>query len=131
MRIAPTALSKLSTSLNEAQEAVVVELRRILLLTVVDIKYLPRMPDDPQKRYWLVAIDRATRWVYLEVIDDKSSTTTAAFIRGLQEKYPVKIKTILTDNGKAFLGIEHRLIKPKPPRPMVGLSALMAGFPIG
>ncbi len=113
------------------------------------------MSDDPQKRYWLVAIDRATRWVYLEVIDDKSSTTMAAFIRGLQEKCPVKIKTILTDNGKeltdrftangernptekptfdqtcAGLGIEHCLIKPKPPRPMVGLSALMAGFPIG
>ena len=41
----------------------------------VDIKYLPNMPDDPQKRYLLVAIDRATRWVYLEVVTDKGAVT--------------------------------------------------------
>ncbi|PID49901.1 MAG: hypothetical protein CR991_04250 [Proteobacteria bacterium] len=34
----------------------------------VDIKYLPNRPDDAQKHYLLVAIDRAARWVYLEVV---------------------------------------------------------------
>jgi transposase InsO family protein len=106
----------------------------------VDIKYLPNMPNDPQKRYLLVAIDRATRWVYLEVIDDKGAKTTAAFIQRLHEKCPVNIKIILTDNGKEFtdrftangereptgnhafdkacagLNIEHRLIPPKHPQ---------------
>ena len=106
----------------------------------VDIKYLPNMPNDPQKRYLLVAIDRATRWVYLEVIDDKGAKTTAAFIQHLHEKCPVNIKIILTDNGKEFtdrftangereptgnhafdkacagLNIEHRLIPPKHPQ---------------
>ena len=33
----------------------------------IDIKYLPRMPDESEHRYRYVAIDRATRWVYLEV----------------------------------------------------------------
>jgi hypothetical protein len=47
----------------------------------VDIKYLPNLPNDPQKRYLLVAIDRATRWVYLEVINDKTAKTAAAFIK--------------------------------------------------
>lgn len=106
----------------------------------VDIKYLPKMPDDPQKRYLLVAIDRATRWVYLEVITDKTAATAAAFIERCYEKCPVLIKTILTDNGKEFtdrftatgereptgkhtfdkaclgLSIEHRLIPPKHPQ---------------
>lgn len=106
----------------------------------VDIKYLPKMPDDPQKRYLLVAIDRATRWVYLEVVDDKEAKTAARFIRKVHDTCPVKIKTILTDNGKEFtdrftangereptgkhvfdracndLSIEHRLIPPKHPQ---------------
>lgn len=31
----------------------------------IDIKYLPQMPDEDQRRYLFVAIDRATRWVHL------------------------------------------------------------------
>ncbi len=30
----------------------------------IDIKHLPQLPDESQKRYLYVAIDRATRWVY-------------------------------------------------------------------
>ena len=106
----------------------------------VDIKYLPKMPNDPQKRYLLVAIDRATRWVYLEVADNKEAKTTAAFIKRLHKKCPLTIPTILTDNGKEFtdrftakgereptgnhgfdkvctgFGIGHRLIPPKHPQ---------------
>jgi transposase InsO family protein len=106
----------------------------------VDIKYLPKMPHDPQKRYLLVAIDRATRWVYLEVTNNKEAKTTAAFIKRLRQKCPLIIQTILTDNGKEFtdrftpngereptgnhafdkvcagFGIEHRLIPPKHPQ---------------
>lgn len=29
----------------------------------IDIKYWPKMPDEEQRRYLFVAIDRATRWV--------------------------------------------------------------------
>ena len=31
----------------------------------IDIKYLPQMPDETQRRYLFVAIDRATRWVFM------------------------------------------------------------------
>ena len=106
----------------------------------VDIKYLPKMPDDPQKRYLLVAIDRATRWVHLKVITDKTAETASRFIKEVHQCCPIKIKTILTDNGKEFtdrftangereptgnhafdqtcteLTIEHRLIPPKHPQ---------------
>lgn len=98
------------------------------------------MPDDKQKRYLLVAIDRATRWVYFEIINDKKAETAAAFLKRVNEKCPVIIKTILTDNGKEFtdrfiangereptgnhvfdkacqaLTVEHRLIPPKHPQ---------------
>ena len=116
---------KLSTTLTPGQEAVVVELRRTLLLPLddllvvvrefinaavlrsgldrclrrhgvselrdlqvfaegeqpklksfkdyepgfvhVDIKYLPQMPDETDRRYLFVAIDRATRWVFVRI----------------------------------------------------------------
>ena len=106
----------------------------------VDIKYLPNMPNDPQKRYLLVAIDRATRWVHLKVITDKTADTASRFIKEVHAVCPISIKTILTDNGKEFtdrftangereptgshafdqtcteLTIEHRLIPPKHPQ---------------
>ncbi len=36
----------------------------------IDIKYLPQMPDDTTRRYLFVAIDRATRWVFMEIYSD-------------------------------------------------------------
>ena len=32
----------------------------------VDVRYLPQMPDQDQRTYLFAAIDRATRWVYVE-----------------------------------------------------------------
>jgi len=39
----------------------------------IDIKYLPQMPGESSRRYLFAAIDRATRWVYLEIHEDKSA----------------------------------------------------------
>ena len=36
----------------------------------IDIKYLPQMPDETAKRYLFVAINRATRWVFIELYAD-------------------------------------------------------------
>ena len=45
----------------------------------IDIKYLPQMADEAKKRYLFVAIDRATRWVYVAVKKDKTATSAKAF----------------------------------------------------
>ena len=106
----------------------------------IDIKHLPQMPDEQQKRYLDVAIDRATRWVYLEIRRSQSAKDARAFMRQVKEKAPFKIQTVLKDNGKSFTdritragerqpsgnhafdqecqahGIEHRLIKPGRPQ---------------
>lgn len=98
------------------------------------------MPDEEQKRYLYVAIDRATRWVYIEVRRSQSAKVSWAFMKRLEEKSPFTIQTVLTDNGKSFTdrctraderkpngrdpfdqecqahGIEHRLIKPGRPQ---------------
>lgn len=106
----------------------------------IDIKYLPQMPDESKRRYLFVAIDRATRWVYLEVRNDKSSHSAASFLKNLLNKAPFHVRIVLTDNGKEFTdrftaqgereptgehafdqvctttAIEHRLIKPGRPQ---------------
>jgi transposase InsO family protein len=106
----------------------------------VDVKYLPQMPDESARRYLFAAIDRATRWVTVEILPEKSAVCAQGLLAHLRAAAPFKITTILSDNGKAFTdrfcatgqrdptgrhrfdrtcdrhGIEHRLIKPHPPQ---------------
>ena len=187
---------RLHTALSPAQEAIVVELRRSLLLSTddllvvirefiqpdlnrstlqrllvrhavsnirdlipqpegeakpktfkdyqpgyvhVDIKYLPTMVDEDNRTYLFVAIDRASRWVYLERHREKSQKAATRFLKNLQEKAPFHLRILLTDNDQAFtdrfrqkgrqpsgshlfdqlcanFGIDHRLTPPRHPQ---------------
>ena len=105
----------------------------------VDIKYLPQMPDEAARRYLFVAIDRATRWVFMHIYADQSEASSVNFLERLREGAPMKITKLLTDNGSQFtdrftskkrepsgrhkfdvrckaLGIEHRLCPPRHPQ---------------
>ena len=106
----------------------------------IDVKYLPQMQDERSRGYLFVAIDRATRWVYLEIRRDKTAKTARAFLNKVVKAAPFKINKVLTDNGKEFTdrfstagerkptgdhafdqacqaqAIEHRLTKPKHPQ---------------
>jgi transposase InsO family protein len=105
----------------------------------VDIKSLPQMPDEARRRYLFVAIDRATRWVYLRIYRDQSEASASDFLRRLGQAAPMKISNVLTDNGSQFtdrftsrtktpsgkhvfdrtcalLDIEHRLCPPRHPQ---------------
>ena len=105
----------------------------------IDIKYLPQMPDETRRRYLFVAIDRATRWVFMRIYRDQSERSSTDFLRRLKRVAPMKIKTILTDNGSQFtdrftsatkaptgqhvfdlecvsMNIEHRLCPPRHPQ---------------
>jgi hypothetical protein len=66
----------------------------------VDIKYLPRMPDEASRKYLFVGIDRATRWVFMEIRASKTAESARAFLKNLVEKAPFSISEVLTDNGK-------------------------------
>lgn len=72
------------------------------------------MPDEQQKRYLYVAIDRATRWVYLEVRCSQATKEAQAFIRQVEQKAPFKIRTVLTDNAKCFTDRFTRVGERKP-----------------
>ena len=106
----------------------------------VDLKYLPQMADETSRRYVFVAIDRATRWVFIAIKRNKTAAAARSFLKALGAAAPFRIRTLLTDNGKEFtdrlfgsraraqsgqhefdalceaLGIEHRLITPGRPQ---------------
>lgn len=106
----------------------------------IDVKYLPQMPDEPSRRYLFVAIDRATRWVFVQIKSHKTAAAARSFLSALHKACPINIQKILTDNGKEFtdrlfasrerkatgnhefdqlcqaLNIEHRLTKPRTPQ---------------
>ena len=106
----------------------------------MDIKYLPQMADESRRRYLFVAIDRATRWVFVMVKGDKTAASARSFLKSVHEACPLRIVKLLTDNGKEFtdrlfasrerqatgehefdrlcaeFGIKHRLTKPRTPK---------------
>lgn len=74
----------------------------------MDVTYLPKL--DGIKYYLFVAIDRATRNLYFEVYDAKTSENTEKFMNNCLEYFPFNITHVLTDNGLEFT---NRLIKSK------------------
>jgi hypothetical protein len=52
--------------------------------------------------YMIVAIDRISKFTYVEVHSQTSKTLVAQFLQNLIQMLPYKIHTILTDNGSQF-----------------------------
>jgi transposase InsO family protein len=105
----------------------------------IDCFYLPRV--DTIKRYCYVAVDRATRLVFLRVYTRKTKEVAVDFLGRCLAVYPFKINRILTDNGHEYtnstfrnrwgtwtrnphpfgkmcaaLGIDHRRTRPYMPK---------------
>ena len=108
----------------------------------IDLKHLPKL--NRKASYVFVAIERTTRFVYVEIIEDRKGETVASCLEGFLEAFGYPVHTILTDNGSEFTdrfavkmknkpegkpsgrhyfdkvckthGIEHRLTKPFRPQ---------------
>ena len=66
----------------------------------IDCFYLPKL--DGQKHYCFVAIDRATRLVFLHVYEAKDKEAATDFLKRCLAFFPFKVEKILTDNGREF-----------------------------
>jgi transposase InsO family protein len=66
----------------------------------VDLKHLPRLQRQPA--YVFVAIERATRFVHVAIVQDRSGATIAACLKAFLEAFGHPVHTILTDNGAEF-----------------------------
>src|SRR3954471_19001221 len=175
-----------STTLTEAEEAIVVEFRRRTLLPLDDvlgclresipkltrsalhrclvrhgISRLPKDEDSSSKRlqfaetrigyvhmdscqlrsaegkvHMFLAIDRVSKFAYVELHATAEMATGGAFMRGVVAAFPYRIHAVLTDNGVAFTrcaagkwdrmvhpfdrvcdeqGIKHKLTRPYHP----------------
>lgn len=80
----------------------------------IDVKDLPQRPDEANRSYRFVAIDRATPWVYLEILPDQSKPASKRFLTRRIQAAPFHIRTILTDKGKEFTDRVSRVGKRKP-----------------
>jgi transposase len=107
----------------------------------VDLKHLPRLERRPA--YVFVAIERTTRFVHAEIIQERSGQTVAGCLQRFLQAFGYPVHTILTDNGSEFTdrfgdarwrrrdkgtgnhpfdrvcqdhGIKHRLTKPYRPQ---------------
>jgi transposase InsO family protein len=66
----------------------------------VDLKHLPRLQGQPA--YVFVAIERTTRFVYVEVVQERSGATIAACFGRFLDAFGHPVHTVLTDNGSEF-----------------------------
>lgn len=66
----------------------------------IDLKHLTRLQGHPS--YVFVAIERTTRFVYVEVVNRRDAATITACLERFLNIFPGKVHTILTDNGSEF-----------------------------
>jgi transposase InsO family protein len=79
----------------------------------MDLKHVSRLDGKPA--YVFVAIDRATRFVYVEIHSNRSGQTSADFFQRFAEAFGHPIYALLTDNGGEFTD-RFAVLKPgKPP----------------
>src|SRR5262249_28230393 len=93
----------------------------------VDVKYLP--PLGHRRSYAYVAIDRATRFVYLEILPDRRAATAASFLARFLDRFPLRVHTILTDNGSEFtdrLAVDKKAKLPDKPSGLHAVDQLCA-----
>ncbi|TCW34642.1 hypothetical protein EDC29_1092 [Marichromatium gracile] len=69
------------------------------------------MPDEDRRRYLFAAIDRATRWVYVKTLDDKSAASASGFLERLIAKAPFALSKITLRLSYSF---KHYPIPIKP-----------------
>lgn len=115
----------------------------------IDLFYLPKL--EGTARYCFLAVDRATRLVFLEVYEHKDAASATDFLQKCLAFFPFRIEKLLTDNGREFTlegfknrygpakkahpfdqlcqteGIEHRRTKPYTPQTN-GLAERMNGL---
>jgi hypothetical protein len=68
----------------------------------VDIVQLPQTADGAARRYLFLAIDRATRWIFVRLYDAKTAASLRCFLHDLELACPVTVRTILAEGCQEF-----------------------------
>jgi hypothetical protein len=54
------------------------------------------------KLYWFVAMDRTSKFSFIQLLPQARKMQAAGFLHNLQQTLPYAIHTVLTDNGIQF-----------------------------
>ncbi|MBT0571615.1 hypothetical protein KIK84_14915 [Curvibacter sp. CHRR-16] len=57
----------------------------------VDVNYLRQMPDETNRRYLFAAIDKATRWVFVQVKSHEIAEAVRLFLNALHKACSIRI----------------------------------------
>ena len=68
----------------------------------VDVKEMPKIKGEIDKRYLFCAIDKATRYAYISLKEDKSSNCAVEFLNEIIKFFPYKIHKLLTGQWKGI-----------------------------
>jgi transposase InsO family protein len=63
---------------------------------------IAEVQTEQGKRYLFVAIDRTSKFAFVQLVDKANRVTASAFLAALVKSVPYKIHTVLTDNGIQF-----------------------------
>ena len=63
---------------------------------------IAQVNTEEGRLYMFVAIDRASKYAYVELHEKSTGEVAAQFLKSLVEKVPFTIHTVLTDNGSQF-----------------------------
>ncbi len=87
----------------------------------IDLFYLPTL--EGTKRYCFLAVDRATRRVFVAVYEHKDAASAADFLANCLAFFPFRIEKVLTDNGREFTleGFRNRFGPAKTAHPFEAL----------
>ena len=69
---------------------------------LVDVKDLPQMADENRHGYLFVAIEHATRRVFVQARPNKTVASAKAFLAALHKAWQINKTNLLTGSGKEF-----------------------------
>ena len=70
-------------------------------LIEIDVKFVPDLVEN-RRYYQFTAIDCASRWRYLKILEDYSNFSSMKFLEELIDIAPFRIRAVKTDNGINF-----------------------------
>lgn len=65
---------------------------------------LPQVANDERRLYFFMAIDRATRWIFVCICLAKSVANACHFVRSLRSATPMKVANVIANNENEFSG---------------------------
>jgi transposase InsO family protein len=80
----------------------------------VDTKRLPLMRGEAivqPREYLFVAIDDFSRWVYADILPDKTSYAAAIFLNEALRSMPFRVQCLYSDNGSEYKGTKDHAVR--------------------